>query len=73
MPNSIRNQVQGTIVRITSDRVVSEVILDTPAGQIVAVITTASVKALKLRRGKAVTALIKATNVSLQDGDRKGR
>jgi molybdopterin-binding protein len=70
MPNSIRNQIQGTIIRITSDKVMSEVILDTPAGEIVSVITTASVKNLKLKRGKVVMALVKATNVSLKDCDR---
>jgi molybdopterin-binding protein len=58
MPNSIRNQIQGTIIRITSDKVMSEVILDTPAGKLVSVITTASVKNLKLKRGKVVMALV---------------
>ena len=72
MPNSIRNQIQGTIIRISSDKVMSEVILDTPAGEIVSVITTASVKSLKLKKGKIITALIKATNVSLKDCDCKG-
>jgi molybdopterin-binding protein len=69
MPNSIRNQIQGTIIRISSDKVMSEVILDTPAGEIVSVITTASIKRLKLKKGQHVTALIKATNVSLKDCD----
>ena len=47
----------------------SEVILDTLAGELVSVITTASVKNLKLKRGKVVMALVKATNVSLKDCD----
>ncbi len=47
----------------------SEVILDTPAGELVSVITTASVKKMKLKRGKVVTALVKATNLSLKDCD----
>lgn len=64
--NSIRNEITGTIRRITSDKVMSEVILDTPAGQIAAVITTSSVKRLKLKKGTPASALFKATNVSLK-------
>jgi molybdopterin-binding protein len=69
MPSSIRNQIQGTITRITSDKVMSEVILDTASGELVSVITTASVKNMKLKRGKVVMALVKATNLSLKDCD----
>ena len=39
------------------------------AGGLVSVITTASVKSMKLKRGKVVTALVKATNLSLKDCD----
>jgi molybdopterin-binding protein len=65
MPSTIRNQLQGTVKSIVSDRVMSEVTVETAAGIITAVITTSSVKALKLKKGDQVTVLIKATNVSL--------
>jgi molybdopterin-binding protein len=65
--NSIRNQIEGTITKVTSDKVMTEVILNTTAGEIVAVITTTSVRAMKLKRGKVVSAVFKATNVSLKD------
>ncbi|MHB1309589.1 MAG: TOBE domain-containing protein [Limisphaerales bacterium] len=67
MANSIRNQIEGTVRKLVSDRVMTEVILDSAAGALVAVITTASAKELKLKRGRTVTALIKATNISLKD------
>lgn len=45
--------------------ILSEVILDTAAGEIVSVITTRSVEALDLKPGDAVTAQVKSTNISL--------
>ena len=51
---------------IISDKVVSEVIVETAAGTISAVITTRSVQALGLKPGDKVHALIKATNVSVE-------
>ena len=65
--NSIRNQVEGKIKKVTSDKVMSEIILDTPAGEVISAITTQSAKAMKLKKGKGVTAVFKATNVSLKD------
>jgi molybdopterin-binding protein len=65
MPSTIRNQLQGIVKSIVSDRVMSEVTVETAAGVIASVITTSSVKALKLKKGDQVTVLIKATNVSL--------
>lgn len=67
--NSIRNEIEGTIKRITSDKVMSEVILDTPAGELVAVITTGSVKRMKLKKGMTVSGVFKATHVSLKNCD----
>lgn len=64
--SSLRNQLAGTVREIISDRVVSEVIIDTPAGTISAVITTRSVEELGLRVGQSVHALIKATHVSVE-------
>ncbi len=65
MPASIRNQLVGKIKSITSDKVMSEILVETAAGTITSVITTNSVKTLKLKKGDAVEILVKATNVSL--------
>ena len=64
--SSIRNQLQGTVAEIVSGPVVSEVIIDTAAGTISAVVTTRSVEELQLKTGDPVHALIKATNVSVE-------
>ena len=64
--DSLRNRLTGTIKEIVSDKVVSEVIVETSAGTISAVITTRSVQELELQPGDQVHALIKATNVSVE-------
>jgi molybdopterin-binding protein len=66
MEESIRNQLPGTIKSIVSDKVLSEVIVETSIGEVTSVITTRSVEEMKLRVGDEVFALIKATNVSLR-------
>ena len=64
MKESIRNRLPGTIKSIVSDKVMSEVIIET-AGEVAAVITSHSAQELRLREGDKVFALIKATNVSV--------
>jgi molybdopterin-binding protein len=51
---------------IVSDKVLSEVIVETSIGDVASVITTRSVEEMKLKPGDEVFALIKATNVSLR-------
>jgi len=63
---STRNQIPGRITAITSDKVVSEVLVTTAAADIAAVITTASVKAMKLKKGDEVLVMIKATEAGIQ-------
>jgi molybdopterin-binding protein len=43
MKESIRNQFPGTIKSIVSDKVLSEVIVETASGEVASVITTHSV------------------------------
>jgi molybdopterin-binding protein len=63
---NVRNQFRGKIKEIIEGPVVSEVDVETPSGQIVtSVITTRSVKELGLEPGRAVVALVKATEVSI--------
>jgi molybdate transport system regulatory protein len=66
MTESIRNTIEGTIRKIVSDKVMSEVVIETAVGEIAAVVTTQSVKDMKLKRGAKVSAIIKATNVAIR-------
>jgi len=66
MEESIRNQLPGTVKSIVSDKVISEVIVETSIGDIASIITTRSVQEMKIMPGDKVFALVKATNVSLR-------
>jgi molybdopterin-binding protein len=63
---SIRNQLSGTVQEIVRGPVVSEVIVKTAAGTLASVITTRSVRDLKLKKGDAVFVMVKATEASIQ-------
>ena len=65
MEQGIRNQLPGTVKSIVSDKVLSEVIVETSIGEVASVITTRSVEEMKLKPEDKVFVLIKATNVSL--------
>lgn len=63
---NVRNQFRGKVKEIIEGPVLSEVDVETASGAIVtSVITTRSVKELRLEIGKEVVALVKATEVSL--------
>lgn len=63
---SARNQIQGTVVSISSDGLLAEVVLRLKDGQeIVSVVTRSSVRRLGLRKGSSATAVIKSTEVML--------
>jgi molybdate transport system regulatory protein len=66
MEESIRNQLPGNVKSIVSDKVISEVIVETSIGEIASIITTRSVQEMHLMPGDKVFALVKATNVSLR-------
>jgi molybdate transport system regulatory protein len=66
MEESIRNQLPGTVKSIVSDKVISEVIVETSIGEIASIITTRSIQEMHLMPGDKVFALVKATNVSLR-------
>ena len=66
MEQSIRNELPGTVKSIVSDKVLSEVIVETSIGEIASIITTRSVQKMNLMPGDKVFALVKATNVSLR-------
>jgi molybdopterin-binding protein len=66
MEQSIRNELPGTVKEIISDKVLSEIIVETEIGEMAAVITTRSVRDMGLKVGDHVAALVKATNVSIR-------
>jgi molybdopterin-binding protein len=66
MSSSIRNRLPGTIEKIVSDKVVSEIVIRTAAGEVTSVITTGSVQRMNLKEGDQVCAMIKATEVSVE-------
>ena len=66
MEESIRNQLPGTVKSVVSDKVLSEVIVETSIGEIASIITRRSVQEMNLMPGDKVVALVKATNVSLR-------
>ena len=66
MSTSIRNRLAGTVEKIISDKVVSEVVIRTEAGTVTSIITTGSVQRMNLKEGDNVFAIIKATEVSVE-------
>jgi len=66
MSTSIRNRLPGTVEKIVSDKVVSEVVIRTATGVVTSIITTGSVKRMNLQQGDNVFAVIKATAVSVE-------
>lgn len=64
MKISARNVLEGTVKAVIHGSVNSEVIIELAGGaEIVSVITKDSAESLKLKRGKKVFAVIKASNV----------
>jgi len=55
----------GTIEEIVSDKVVTQIVIKTAAGPVTSIITTGSVNRMNLKKGDAVFAIIKATDVSI--------
>ena len=62
---NVRNQLRGVIKGVVWGDVVSEIEVETAAGVVTSVITTRSIKELKLEIGSEVLALVKATDVSI--------
>jgi molybdopterin-binding protein len=64
MKISARNMLRGTVKKITPGAVNAEVIIELAGGvELVSIITKSSVEQLELKEGKAVYAVIKASNV----------
>jgi molybdate transport system regulatory protein len=64
MALSARNQFPGKVVSLRGGAVMTEVVIDIGGGhRIVSLISTSSAKRLKLKKGSAAVAVIKATEV----------
>jgi len=68
MAISARNQFKGTVKSVKHGAVMSEVVVDIGGGnEIVSLISVSSAKRLKLKKGSAAVAIIKATEVLLSN------
>lgn len=65
MPLSARNQIKGTVTRITQGEAIANVEVDAGGQRIVASITVEAAQELGLAEGTEVTAIIKASDVIL--------
>jgi molybdate transport system regulatory protein len=67
---SARNQLSGTVRKVTEGAVMSEVVVELDGGQeVVAAITAESARRLGLAEGSRVTAIIKSTEVIVATED----
>ena len=62
---SARNQLKGTIKSVKLGNVMAEVVVDVGGLEIVSAITKGSAESLGLKKGDAVTAVIKSTEVMI--------
>ena len=65
MEMSARNQLPGTIKKVTVGAVMAEVVMEVGDQELVAAITSGSAKRMKLKVGDRVFAVIKATEVMI--------
>jgi molybdopterin-binding protein len=65
MALSARNQIKGTVTKITQGEAIANVEIDVNGMRLVASITVEAVKELELREGTEITAIIKASDVIL--------
>jgi molybdopterin-binding protein len=65
VPISARNQINGTITRVTRGEAIANVEVDANGVRLVASITVEAVDELGLREGTEVTAIVKASDVIL--------
>jgi molybdopterin-binding protein len=63
---SARNILKGKVKKVVPGAVNSEVVVELPGGaEIVSIITKSSARNLGLKKGKAVYAVVKASNVMI--------
>jgi molybdopterin-binding protein len=66
---SARNVLKGKVKKVIHGAVNSEIIVQLPGGmELASIITKVSAERLKLKEGKDVVAIIKATNIMIGTG-----
>ncbi|WP_263379491.1 helix-turn-helix transcriptional regulator [Granulicella paludicola] len=61
-----RNQIAGKVISIRIEGLMAEVVMACESSQITAIITASAAKELQLKKGDAVAALIKSTDVMVE-------
>jgi molybdopterin-binding protein len=69
MKLSARNQLAGTVKRVTEGAAIANVEIDVNGQRLVASITVEAARELRLQEGTDVTAVIKASDVILATAD----
>jgi molybdopterin-binding protein len=69
MQLSARNQIKGTVTRVTEGPATANVEIDAAGQRLVASITIEAARELGLREGRDVVAIIKASDVILATDD----
>jgi len=62
---SLRNKLFGEVISIASDNLLSKLVINTDVGKITSIITSNSVKRLKIEIGTKLTAMIKTNELML--------
>ncbi len=62
---SLRNKLFGEVISIASDNLLSKLVINTNVGEITSIITSNSVKRLKIEIGTKLTAMIKTNELML--------
>jgi molybdopterin-binding protein len=65
MELSARNQISGTVTKVTLGTIMAEVEVQIDAASVAAAITRASVERLNLKAGEKVKVVIKATEIMI--------
>ena len=64
---SLQNRIPGKIVKVEKGALLSELKIETPAGDVTSVISSNSVERLNLQPGSEVTAMIKLNEVMISE------
>jgi len=67
MKISGRNKLKGTVKEITLGEVMAKVVLQVGDNRITALVSKEAVEEMEIKKGKEMTALIKATEVMLME------
>lgn len=64
---SLQNRIPGTINHVEKGALLSRIKIDTPAGEIISIISTNAVSQLGLQSGSEITAMVKLNEMMLSE------